>query len=178
MKELGLDDASYAQAVDELVSARLARTTGSGGRLARAAVASGDLSVEAEMLLNALPPDGSTAGNYGLRSQLDLDDETYKSAKRELLTAQRVAVGVGYGGTLARAEVLPVSVAASEPSGRGLVSRESDLYAPFADWLSESLEDQDLAFANAKITATARGRSRGGGALVPAGRYSCASFQI
>ena len=40
------------------------------------------------MLLNALPPDGSTAGNLSLRSKLDFDDEMYKKAKRELLDAE------------------------------------------------------------------------------------------
>jgi hypothetical protein len=163
IKRLDVDDAHYQRAQAELVSAGLARTTGNGGRLARAAVAAGDLSVQAEMLLNALPPDGSTVGNYSLRSKLDLDDETYKSAKRELLAAECVTVGVGYGGTLARIGVLLASTTAPEPSGPGLVSRESDLYAPFADWIGASFEDQDLAFAHAKITATARGRVRSGG---------------
>ncbi len=114
------------------------------------------------MLLNALPADGSTAGNLSLRSKLDFDDETYKKAKRELLESERVIRGVGYGGTLARAGV-PASEATSEPSGPGLVGRESELYVPFAEWLGSSFEDQELAFARAKVTATGRGRLRSSG---------------
>jgi hypothetical protein len=159
-RKLDVDGATLGTAKDELIDAGLARAI--GGRLARTSVVPDDLSVEAEMLLNALPADGSTAGNLSLRSKLDFDDETYKKAKRELLDAGQVIRGVGYGGTLAKAGVR-VSESEPEPSGPGLVGREDELYAPFAEWLESSFEDQELAFARAKITATARGRSRATG---------------
>jgi hypothetical protein len=159
-KRLGADGTAYGAAKDELIESGLARAV--GRRLARTAIVPDDLSVEAEMLLNALPPDGSTAGNLSLRSKLDFDDETYKAARRELLEAGRVIKGVGYGGTLAKAGV-PASETESEPSGPGLVGREGDLYAPFVEWLESSFEDQELAFARAKDTSTGRGRSRSSG---------------
>ncbi len=160
IKKLGVDESGFWAAQDELISAGLAQAI--GGRLARASAVPEDISVEAEMLLNALPADGSTAGNLSLRSKLDFDDETYKRAKRELLESERVVRGVGYGGTLARAGVA-ASDATPEPSGPGLVGRESDLYVPFAEWLESSFEDQELAFARAMVTATARGRPRSSG---------------
>lgn len=159
-KKLGVDGVTFNGAKDELIEAGLARDI--GRRLARTSVVPDDLSVEAEMLLNALPADGSTAGNLSLRSKLDFDDETYKQARRELLDARRVIKGVGYGGTLAKTEV-PASEPESEPSGPGLVSREDELYAPFVEWLESSFEDQELAFARAKNTSTGRGRSRSSG---------------
>jgi len=159
-RKVGVDDSTLAAAKDELIEAGLARAI--GGRLARTSVVPDDLSVEAEMLLNALPPDGSTAGNLSLRSKLDFDDEMYKKAKRELLDAERVIRGVGYGGTLAKAGVR-ASESESEPSGPGLVGREDELYAPLVEWLESSFEDQDLAFARAKDTSSGRGRSRKSG---------------
>lgn len=157
MRKFAWDEAEFLHVQDELVDAGLAQRT--GGRIARTAPTSGDLSVEAQMLLNALPADGSTQGNLSLRSKLDFDDETYKKAKRELLDTERVTRGVGYGGTLAKAGVR-ASESEPEPSGPGLVGREDELYTPLAAWLESSFEDQELAFARAKITATARGRSR------------------
>lgn len=158
--KLGTDQAAFTAAWEELVQAGLARAN--GRRLARASVVPDDLSVEAELLLNALPADGSTAGNLSLRSKLDFDDETYKRAKRELLDAGSVVRGVGYGGTLAKTAV-QTSESGPAPSGPGLVNREDELYAPFVEWLEASFEDQELAFARAKDTSTGRGRSRATG---------------
>ena len=115
------------------------------------------------MLLAGLPSDGSAVGNYSLRSQLDLDDETYAQAKRELRSAGLLTVGVGYGGTVARASALPGPPVAEEPSVAGLVKLERELYEPFAEWLRSSLADQDLAFAEARITATPKGYKHGSG---------------
>lgn len=159
--KLGLDDDEYAEAQDSLIEAGLATLVGKG-RIARTNVGT-DLSVEAAMLLAALPPDGSTVGNYNVRSQLALDDETYAQAKRELRSAGLIKVGVGYGGTVARASALPGTPAIEEPSSAGLVKLETELYEPFAEWLRSSFADQDLAFAEARITATPKGRKRGSG---------------
>jgi hypothetical protein len=112
------------------------------------------------MLLTALPGDGSSVGNYSLRSELELDDRTYAEAKRELRDKGLIKVGKGYGGTVARADDTQV---VKERPRAGLVKLEKDLYEPFADWLKSSLEDQDLAFAEARITALPRGYRRSSG---------------
>jgi hypothetical protein len=159
--KLGLDDDSFERAQTELVDAGLVETVGRG-RLSRSAA--GDLSIDAQMLLSKLPDDGSTAGNYSLRSQLELDDETYARAKRELRDRGLIKVGVGYGGTVARTAATSRAPTPEPPrAGRHLVTRESELYEPFADWLRSSLEDQELAFSHVKITGTPRGYRRGGG---------------
>lgn len=160
---LGLHDGDYASAQDELIEAGLATLVGKGGRIARTKIGAGDLSVEAAMMLAALPTDGSTVGNYSLRSQRDLDDETYAQAKRELRSAGLIKVGVGYGGTVARVSALPGARVVEEPSSAGLVRLEKELYEPFAEWLRSSLADQDLAFAEARITATPKGYKHGSG---------------
>ena len=133
------------------------------GRLRRKSAGAGDLSIDAERLLAALPSDGSTVGNYSLRSRLDLDDETYRQAKRELRKEGLINVGVGYGGTVARASALPSAAVVEETSLAGLVRLEKELYEPFAEWLRSSLADQDLAFAEARITATAKGHRHASG---------------
>jgi hypothetical protein len=161
--KLGLRDEDYTAAQTELIEAGLAALQGKGGRLARTNVGGGDLSVEATMLLMALPPDGSTVGNYNVRGQLALDDETYAEAKRELRATGLIKVGVGYGGTVGRASAVPTEKATDEPSPVGLVRLEKELYEPFAEWLRSSLADQDLAFAEARITATPKGYKQGGG---------------
>jgi hypothetical protein len=152
-KKLGLDDADFGAAQEELIESGLAALV-SKSKMARTSVGGGDLSVEASMLLAALPPDGSTVGNYSLRGQLDLDDETYKKAKQELRAAGLIKVGVGYGGTVGRASATPAAAEEEERPTAGLVKLERELYEPFAEWLRSSLADQDLAFAEARITAT------------------------
>jgi hypothetical protein len=161
-KKLGLDDADFGAAQEELIESGLAALV-SKSKMARTSVGGGDLSVEASMLLAALPPDGSTVGNYSLRGQLDLDDETYKKAKQELRAAGLIKVGVGYGGTVGRASATPAAAEEEERPTAGLVKLERELYEPFAEWLRSSLADQDLAFAEARITATPKGYRHGGG---------------
>jgi hypothetical protein len=64
------------------------------------------------MLLAALQADGSTVGGLRLRSSLDLDNDTFTQAKQELRTAGLIVLGVGRGGTVARAS------ARAEPTRR------------------------------------------------------------
>jgi hypothetical protein len=144
----------FAAAQDELVDNGLAVLAGRGGRIA---------ATPAALLLTALPTDGSSVGNYSLRSQLELDDKTYSEAKRELRDRGLIKVGVGYGGTIARVSAVPAAKAVEEPPQVGLVKLERELYDPFADWLQSSLADQDLKFAEARITATPKGRKRSSG---------------
>ena len=132
-----------------------------GQRMVRRASAANDLEPEAVMLLEALPADGSSVGNYSLRSQLDLDDETYTKAKRELRDHNLITVGVGYGGTIARSTVEADATEAPETSR--VVSKESELYKPFRDWLKSSLADQLINFYEVQVTATAKGFKKGGG---------------
>jgi hypothetical protein len=148
---LGLDQTKFAAAQYELVDNGLAALRGKGGRIA---------ATPAAMLLTALPNDGSSVGNYSLRSRLELDDRTYADAKRELRDRGLIKVGKGYGGSVARADVAQV---VKEPPGAGLVRLEKDLYEPFADWLRSSLEDQELPFAEARITAHPTGYRHGRG---------------
>ncbi|HTZ62844.1 MAG TPA: hypothetical protein VMB51_01940 [Solirubrobacteraceae bacterium] len=155
-RNLKLSDANFDLALDELVGAGLATLVGKR-RVARTTVGASDLSVDAAMLLAALPGDGSTVGSYNLRSKLNLDDSTYAQAKAELRSADLIKVGVGYGGTVARTSVLPGATEASKLSAAGLVKLEKELYEPFVEWLRSSLADQGLAFAEARVTATPRG---------------------
>jgi hypothetical protein len=152
--KLGLDETTFAAAEDELVNTGLAVLVGKGGRIAR---------TPAAMLLEELPSDGSTEGNYNVRSRLALDDDTYTQAKRELLAKGLIKVGPGYGGTVARVSAVPPTKAVEEPPQAGLVKLERELYEPFADWLQSSLADQDLKFAEARITATPKGHKRSSG---------------
>jgi hypothetical protein len=163
---LALDAERFETAQSELVEGGLAEVVGRGGRLARKVSDAGNLSVEAQMLFSALPADGTLVGNYSLRSQLELDDETYAAAKRELRTRGLIGVGVGYGGTIGRLSVSRETQAPEDESPaaqRNLVTREYELYEPFVEWLRSSLEDQELAFSHVRITGTPRGYRRGGG---------------
>jgi hypothetical protein len=131
---------------------RLARLVGDGISPTKVAV-----SREATMLLEALPDDGSTVGGLRIRSSLDLDDETFTRAKRELQAAQLVMLGRGRGGTIARA----AAPAERRPSA-GLVAKESDLYEPFLHWVQAGFADQP-GFAHVKKTASPAGWRSGGG---------------
>lgn len=150
-RKLSWSERRFRTAADELCAAGVAERH--GARLAWPVVGA-NVSQEAEMLLAALPADGSTVGGLRLRSSLDLDNETFAQAKRELSAAGRIALGRGHGGTVARAgpRLEPVGPARALP----LVGKEKDLYQPFLDWLVAGLADQH-GFAAAKIVATARG---------------------
>lgn len=163
--KLGREDGEYEAIQQELLDSGVVELQGRG-RLARTrAAADTDLTPEATMLLTALPADGSMVGNYSVRGRLELDDETYAVAKRELREAGLIRVGVGYGGTVGRAAAVPGAKEAEEtpPSAPGLVRKEEELYRPFADWLRSSLADQGLQFAEAKITARPKGYKRSSG---------------
>jgi len=158
--KLGLSEYQFDNAQGELTCSGLAVLAGKGGPIARVSVGPSDLSIEAAMLLAALPPDVSTVGNYSVRSQLALDDDTYAEAKRELREKGLIKVGPGYGGTVARVSPVPGTRAVDELPVAGLVRKEQELYEPFADWLRSSLADQDIAFAEARITAQPAGYQR------------------
>lgn len=166
-RDTGSTDEAVAAAAKELIEAHLARYVRSD-RLGLVAFDSGERdsrasprppSADAQRLLNALPGDGSTIGNVRLRSLVELSNEAYQSAKQELRAARAIRVGVGYGGTVARAAALP------QPAQRasGLVRRERDLYEPFVAWLRSTGADQDARFFHARITASPSGRTRSSG---------------
>lgn len=134
-----------------------------GKRIRRTSVGPEDLSIEAKMLLATLPIDGSTVGNYSVRSQLDMDGETYARAKRELRDKELIKVGAGYGGTVSRVSAVRAAEADEELPQAVLVKFERELYEPFKDWLQSSLADQDLKFAEARITGTPNGHKRRSG---------------
>jgi hypothetical protein len=161
--KLGIDEKRFAAAQHELTTTGLVIPVGKG-RMGRASVGPEDLSIEAKVLLAALPCDGSTVGNYSVRSQLELDDETYASAKRELRDKGLIEVGVGYGGTVSRMSAIRTAKADEEPTQAGLVKLEGELYEPFKDWLQNYLQlDQELPFSCVRVTATPKGRKRSSG---------------
>lgn len=156
LTKLGWTDDQLSLAAHELCDAGLAERRGK--RLARVVSAAG-VSPEAEMVLAALPADGSSIGGLRLRSLLDLDNETYTRARAELDAAGLILRGRGKGGTIARATAKSESTPASKAR---LVGKESDLYDPFLEWLQAELEGQP-GFAHAKRTASARGWASGSG---------------
>lgn len=156
LRRLAWTDEQLKPAADELCGAGLAEWRGK--RLARVVSATG-VSPEAEMVLGALPADGSSIGGLRLRSLLDLDNETYTRARTELDAASLIVRGRGRGGTIAR------TTAKSEPSPASrarLVGKESELYDPFVEWLQAELEGQP-GFAHAKRTASPKGWASGSG---------------
>lgn len=64
----------------------------------------------ADLVLAALPADGSTRGNIAVRRELGLSEDAYDDAVRELRSAGRVVVGRGRGGSLALAGSLQAQV--------------------------------------------------------------------
>jgi hypothetical protein len=156
LRKLGWTEGELRAAADELCSTGLAELRGK--RLSRVVSATG-VSHEAEMVLAALPGDGSSIGGLRLRSMLDLDNDTYTRARNELTAAGLIVRGRGKGGTLARATARGESSAASKSR---LVGKESDLYDPFLAWLQAELDGQP-GFAHAKRTASAKGWSSGTG---------------
>lgn len=155
-RKLGWGDEEFSITANELCDAGLAEWQGK--RLARVVTGAG-VSPEAEMLLAALPGDGSSIGGLRLRSMLDLDNETYTRARNELHSAGLIVRGRGKGGTVARAAAKSASSAASRAR---LVPKESDLYDPFLEWRRAELDGQP-GFAHAKRTASAKGWSHGSG---------------
>lgn len=153
-RELGIDDAELHRACSELADARLVHN--GAGRLRRLSEDAG-VSPQADQILAALPRDGSAMGNVRLRSRLELDNETYLSAREELLAAGLVRLGRGRGGSLARREAAGSTSAKTDAR---LVSKESQLYEPFVEWLRTTALDATMPFAHAGVTATPRGRSR------------------
>lgn len=151
-RRLGWDEDALTTAASELCRVGLAEKR--GRRLARVTTVPG-VSREAELLLAALPADGSTVGGLRLRSSLDLDNETYARAKQELQAAGQIVLGRGRGGTVALASAR-MDAQRGAAALRGLVTKESDLYDPFLDWLRAGLADQS-GFAHAKRTASAKG---------------------
>jgi hypothetical protein len=160
--KLSFSDDQFAEAQTELTEAGLAVVHGKG-RLARSKVGSADLTIDAAMLLAALPEDGSTLGNYKLRGQLNLGDDTYAEAKRELRDAGLIKVGVGYGGSIGRATIAKPVKAADAPPAPGLVKLERELYEPLAKFLRSSLADQPYQFAEARVTGPPKGYRRNSG---------------
>lgn len=155
-RRLNWSEEEFRPAAEELCRAGLADMVGK--RLARV-VSAGGVSPEAEMLLAALPADGSPVGGLRLRSSLDLDNETYGRARGELDAAGLVIRGRGRGGSIARASA---KAEQTPTSRRRLVAKESDLYDPFVEWLSAELAGQP-GFAHAKKTASAKGWASGSG---------------
>jgi hypothetical protein len=150
LKKLGWSEDDFQSAANELCGTGLAEWKGK--RLARVVSAEG-ISPEGEMIMAALPSDGSTIGGLRLRSLLDLDDETYIRARNQLTAAGLIDRGRGTGGTIARAEARADATPASKAR---LVAKEADLYDPFLSWIQAELDGRP-GFAHAKRTASPKG---------------------
>lgn len=182
-KRLGMGDASFAHAVDELTGAGYAVMD--GRRIRRAStgqVGDSRLSAEAAQILDRLMPDGTSIGGLQLRSVVRLTNDRYQSGLAELKSAHLVRLGRGRGGTVARVTLdsqladskappveAPVSGATSQSldllfSRPGkLVSRETELYQPFVDWYQTEIDTMAPAFGRVRVTASPRGYARGSG---------------
>jgi hypothetical protein len=170
--DVDLSDDQFEAALAELKAAHLVEPLGKGGRIRR--VSAGQpkespsnrgerrpqfrLSDDARRVLDALPADGSTISNIRLRPTLDLNDDAYATAIRELKDAHAIQVGPGRGGTVQRSEAGPAATLSDDH-----VEREAQLYEPFVNWLNSSwsaVANPSVRFAHAKVTATPRGRNR------------------
>jgi hypothetical protein len=112
---LSLEKDSYLSARQELLKAGLVELgLGRGGSLGRLIETIGvstkshslQLSPTAQRLLDALPPNGTMAGNLGLRTDLRLGKAAYDDAKTELLRKTLVILGSGKGGSIRRANAV------------------------------------------------------------------------
>jgi hypothetical protein len=153
---LGLETDECQSAIQELAERELVELVGRS-RVRRVTPSAG-LSDNAQVIFSFLPRDSSSIGNIRLRSLVDLDNESYRAARAELLDAGLVELGRGRGGSVSRAVEQPVEPTVSDT----FVRVESDLYAPFRDWLKSSYEGSSYFF-DAQITATGRRRPRGSG---------------
>lgn len=182
-KRLGMSDASFTNAVDELIDATYAVMD--GRRIRRSStgrVAEAGLSAEAAQILDRLVPDGTAIGGLQLRSVVRLTNDRYQSGLAELRGADLVRLGRGRGGTVARValdplpaepEFQPVEVSVSgsaspeprlfSPCPGQLASRETELYQPFVDWYQAEMDTMSPTFGRVRVTASPRGYARGSG---------------
>ena len=114
---------------------------------------------QAKSVLDEVPIDGTRISNLRLRSKVELDNETYAAAVRELRESGAIRIGPGRGGTVART----YAAAAEVHQRRDLAVREGELYKPFINWLTSSWADVDSGFARALDTSGATGRQRSSG---------------
>ncbi|WP_239309987.1 hypothetical protein [Frankia sp. Cj3] len=174
-KRLRMADAQFDDAVAELVLAGMAIVEGRRIRRAPIERTQPNVSRDALVVFDQLPPDGTPVGGLRLRSAVRITNDRYRLALDELKTAGLVRIGRGRGGTVARAddvsqpagdELLETHIddAGSAATGPGqLVRRESELYRPFVDWYQSEIDTAGLTFSHIRETATARRRARASG---------------
>jgi hypothetical protein len=118
----------------------------------------GPLSLAARQLLASVPVDGSSMGGASLRSAVDLDDDRYAVALRELQRSGQIIVGPGRGGSIRRSRSLEAS---SAPTPAQEKRAEAGLYEPFLQWLGSTwpptLDEDEDTLREATITATPKG---------------------
>lgn len=97
-----------------------------GGRVSRTKV-----SVDAELLWDTLPEDGSTIGNQRARTELGWKSERrYDAAKALLLATDEVALGRGRGGSVRRRIDEPDAAASPPPKTRAPAAQAGPSFAP------------------------------------------------
>lgn len=97
------------------------------------------LSEKAEKLWNSIPEDGSYVTNLSLRYKLrphGFSTEDFWKYRKELIDMNRVQVGTGRGGSVARVQII------EKPKHKitqiGLVTEEKALYDKLKDWLDKN----------------------------------------
>lgn len=115
-------------------------------------------SVDAMVVFNRLPDDGTTRGNTTLKRETKLSDTRYEWAKRLLLRTGEVEPARGRGGSLRRAADV------DDGPRAGGVKQESDLYEPFREFLESGAQPPGQTLRLCRVTAKGEGHRRGTGA--------------
>lgn len=149
--EPDMDDELEVVTAQREVSERTTRTK-------KSSLGEAPIGFTARQLLAAVPVDGSSIGGAALRSAVDLDDDRYAVALRELQRSGQIIVGPGRGGSIHRART---SEEPSAPTPAQEKKAEASLYEPFLQWLRStwppSLDEDEDTLRDAAITATPKG---------------------
>lgn len=152
---LGWPQSKYWKVRNSLIPHYLATGRGRGGSVRR-------VYGDAELLVNALDPNGAATTNPAHRRRLGWDDDRYWAAQMKARNQGLIEVGRGRGGTLWRApsddetaeEVIP------EPE---VFSREMETYAPIKTVLVEDwAPSQNIGQLVCEVTALQGKRKTGG----------------
>jgi hypothetical protein len=124
-----------------------------------------------ERLFNALPQDGAFVTNKEIREKLKLTDERYWQIREQLRNEEKIIIGRGYGGRVARkldaAQISkeqkpPVPGTAQEEITeiQEDIRAEPSLYEPFAEAIRKISKDDGLEQTIVQVTAWAAKRRK------------------
>jgi hypothetical protein len=122
------------------------------------------LSRAAKKLLELVPPDGVFIGNTTLRRRSKLG-KRYWQVRSELVDEGFLTRGKGRGGSVARLAAEAEATPLPTKRGKGLVRKESELYEPLKQWLTEEWGEGVEAgdFFDVLVTGTPRKKRRASG---------------